>query len=230
MSGPGDRDAILARIRTGLSGVPRHAGRAAVPPAAEGSVQDALPLLDQFSRASALVGVRVFTVRTTEDARARVEQILDAECTEEVVVSAAAAAAPWRVADGRPGPRRWFERSVDCHDSSDHVMSAGAGVTTADAAIADTGTLVVFASPVQHRLDSLVPPVHVALLRERDIVRGLADLFPALTAEGRFSQHAAITFITGPSRTADIELTLTIGVHGPGKVYVVVLQDDDVCE
>jgi L-lactate dehydrogenase complex protein LldG len=199
----------------------------AIPPtAAGGAVQDALPLLDQFSRASALVGVGVFSVPTTEDVRARIGQILDAERTEEVVVSAAAAGAPWRAADSGPGPRRWVARSVDCHDPSDRVMSAGAGITTADAAIADTGTLVVFTSPEQHRLDSLVPPVHIALLRERDLVRGLADLFPALLAEGRFSQHAAITFITGPSRTADIELTLTIGVHGPRKVYVVVLRDD----
>jgi L-lactate dehydrogenase complex protein LldG len=88
--------------------------------------------------------------------------------------------------------------------------------------LADTGTLVLCSSPGDHRLDSLLPPLHIALLRARDILPDLPALFDRLAAERSFEAHSAITFVRGPSRTADIELTLTVGVHGPEKVRVIV--------
>jgi len=88
--------------------------------------------------------------------------------------------------------------------------------------LADTGTLVLCSSAGDHRLDSLLPPLHVAILRARDIVPDLAALFDRLAADRRLDKHSAVTFVRGPSRTADIELTLTVGVHGPGRVRVVV--------
>jgi len=113
------------------------------------------------------------------------------------------------------------------------------GVTTADFAIADTGTLVLVsernpqpssdastrtAAPGgdQHRLISLVPPIHVCLLDTNHIFLTLAELITHVN--GKYYRGddlpLAMTFITGPSRTADIELTLTMGVHGPRELYV----------
>jgi L-lactate dehydrogenase complex protein LldG len=97
------------------------------------------------------------------------------------------------------------------------------GITTAQAGIAETGTLVLEAEKERHRLVSLLPPVHIAVLRSRDIYLTIGDALQRLRDEERMSR--AITFITGPSRTADIELTLTVGVHGPKEVYVIVLEE-----
>lgn len=97
------------------------------------------------------------------------------------------------------------------------------GITGAAYGVADTGTIVVCSGPEGGRVESLLPPVHIALLRASDLVGGLPELLAALTRDGRFETCSAVTLITGPSRTADIELTLTIGVHGPKQLFVVVV-------
>ena len=98
------------------------------------------------------------------------------------------------------------------------------GITTAQAAIAETGTLVLDSAAERNRLVSLVPPIHIAMLDASRIYATLGETLEALQAGGEVSP--AITFITGPSRTADIELTLTIGVHGPQELYVIVIQSN----
>ena len=98
------------------------------------------------------------------------------------------------------------------------------GITMAQAAIAETGTLVLESEKERHRLVSLLPPVHVAIVRSDDICLTIGDALKHL--RGRESAMSrAITFITGPSRTADIELTLTVGVHGPKELYVIMLDN-----
>ena len=99
------------------------------------------------------------------------------------------------------------------------IFEYDVGITTAQAAIAETGTLVLDSACEKHRLVSLVPPVHIAIINASAIVETLGD---ALTLLQEKEISPAITFITGPSRTADIELTLTIGVHGPRELYVIV--------
>ena len=95
------------------------------------------------------------------------------------------------------------------------------GISTVQAAIAETGTLVLDATRERHRLVSLVPPVHIALAKASHIRQTLGETLAQLrNGEGEVSR--AITFVTGPSRTADIELTLAIGVHGPQELYVII--------
>ena len=104
----------------------------------------------------------------------------------------------------------------DEHD----VFNFDVGITTAQAAIADTGTLVLDSAHEHHRLISLVPPVHIAILDASRIVETLGEALTLLRKDNEISP--AVTFITGPSRTADIELTLAIGVHGPRELYVII--------
>ena len=103
------------------------------------------------------------------------------------------------------------------------AASADIGVSGVDHAIADTGTLVLLARRGQARSVSLLPPVHVAVVRAGQILSSLDDLFPVLRHDGNGELPSAVTFITGPSRTADIELTLVVGVHGPQELHVVLL-------
>lgn len=93
----------------------------------------------------------------------------------------------------------------------------GAGVSRALYGLADTGSVVLAASPQEPRRASLLPEVHVSLLAEDRILPGLEELFQALGGE----LPSALAIVTGPSRSADIEQRLVIGVHGPGEVHVV---------
>jgi L-lactate dehydrogenase complex protein LldG len=92
------------------------------------------------------------------------------------------------------------------------------GVSRAVYGLADTGSVVLAAGPGEPRARSLLPPVHVTILESARILPGLPELFAALGGE----LPSALAIVTGPSRTADIEQKLVIGVHGPGEVHVVI--------
>jgi L-lactate dehydrogenase complex protein LldG len=97
------------------------------------------------------------------------------------------------------------------------------GVTGAQWAIAETGTIALESDVERHRLASLVPPVHVAIIEAERICQTLGEVLQAIDEKGQ-DLSRTITFITGPSRTSDIELTLAIGVHGPAELHVIVLK------
>jgi L-lactate dehydrogenase complex protein LldG len=99
------------------------------------------------------------------------------------------------------------------------------GVTSAQLGIAETGTLVLDSERERHRLISLIPPVHIAVLQASRICMTLGEALDILSGHDATGLSRAITFITGPSRTSDIELTLAIGVHGPQALHVIVLDD-----
>jgi len=101
-------------------------------------------------------------------------------------------------------------------------FSDDAGISSADYGVAETGTLALLARPGQGRAVSLLPPLHIAVLRTSRIVLELGALFEAVTSEAG-ELPSALSFITGPSRTADIELVLTIGVHGPRELHLIML-------
>lgn len=108
------------------------------------------------------------------------------------------------------------------------MADARVGITGVDAAIAESGTVIVGGGPGRGRLPSLLAPVHVAVVRRSQIVRGLGEALARLRQRDGTSlleRRSSLTCITGPSRTADIELTLTLGVHGPGRVHVIVRTD-----
>jgi L-lactate dehydrogenase complex protein LldF len=90
------------------------------------------------------------------------------------------------------------------------------GLTGALAAVAETGTLVQPSGPGRPQSTSLLPDIHIAVLREKDIYENLSQVLKLR----EIREAATVTLISGPSRTADIEMTLTIGVHGPSEVHV----------
>lgn len=95
------------------------------------------------------------------------------------------------------------------------------GITGASGAIAESGTVVLVSGPGRPRLASLLPPIHVTLLAVPQIYASLPDLVAAEPSLADVGSN--LVLITGPSRTADIEMTLTRGVHGPGHVHVVLV-------
>ena len=108
------------------------------------------------------------------------------------------------------------------------LARADLGLSGVDYVIAETGTLVLMSRTGQMRGVSLLPPVHVAVARTSQVIATLADYLLLAQAAGADPQQyltSCVSFVTGPSRTGDIELKLTIGVHGPGELHLLVLDD-----
>ena len=111
----------------------------------------------------------------------------------------------------------------------EEAARAPLGVTGADWALAETGTLILRSGPGRPRTTSLLPDTHVAVFGPGALLETLEQVGVMLEAHhadgGVVDAGGVINFITGPSRTADIELTLTRGVHGPKEVHVVFVDD-----
>jgi len=107
------------------------------------------------------------------------------------------------------------------------LANCSAGITGVDYAIAETGTLVLSSDGGNSLLVSLLPPVHIAIVRVQQISGGLDEVISKLSVErlGRNEPTRSVSFITGPSRTSDVELTLSIGVHGPKELHVILVED-----
>ena len=119
-----------------------------------------------------------------------------------------------------------FELDALDHDSLiARLANCGAGVTAVDYAIAETGTIVLSNDEPNALLVSLLPPVHIALLRSSQIMASLDEVISRLSKErmNLAGPSRSITLITGPSRTSDVELVLSIGVHGPKELHVIIL-------
>jgi|HubBroStandDraft_5_1064220.scaffolds.fasta_scaffold167695_2 L-lactate utilization protein LutC len=111
--------------------------------------------------------------------------------------------------------------SFDEDFSRDACSAAEIGVSSPQYALADTGTLVFLTESGEARLISLLPPRHIALIERDKILSGLDELLSLVPLPGVNS--SAMLLITGPSRTADIEMRLVRGVHGPGEVTVMIV-------
>ena len=113
-------------------------------------------------------------------------------------------------------------------ESREWVARADMGLSGVDYVIAETGTLVLMSRSGQMRGVSLLPPVHVAVARTSQVIATLADYLLLAQAAGADLQQyltSCVSLVTGPSRTGDIELKLTVGVHGPGELHLVLLDE-----
>ena len=108
-----------------------------------------------------------------------------------------------------------------------HVIDSYIGVTSADFCMADTATLVMRTRPGQARSVSLVPAIHIAVVELNRIIADLKELYALLKWDPQESKEGVtncMTFISGPSKTADIEATMVHGAHGPREVHVFVIK------
>jgi len=105
--------------------------------------------------------------------------------------------------------------------SRQRAAAAKIGISEVGWALADTGSLVADQTAVEQRLASTLPVIHVAIIGSDRILADKSAVFSKITPQA--SRY--IAFITGPSRTADIERVLTIGVHGPKRLVIVFIDD-----
>ncbi len=207
-----DRDRILAALR--------QQARPVDQPPAWRTRRNFPDLAARFTAALTAGAGVVHRVGSLDAALDRLAQALDELQATRVVANAEppldsidlAARWPaiaWHIVDRTPGDLRAF-----CAD-------ADVGLSGADAALAETGTIVVSSGPGKSRLATLLPPVHIALVPTSRLT---TDLFTWTAARGG-AQPANVTLISGPSKTADIEQTMAIGVHGPKRLIVILYED-----
>lgn len=188
------REQILAGVRAGLK---RKAGDS-VPPPPPVLLAEAPRdrLVEQFGGALEALAGNVVVVKTAEEAQAAVKEALRG---------------------------RTFIQATNPF-SREAVAQIEVGITSADYALADTGSLVMFTESHESRLLSLLPPCHIAVIESSKIVPSLDDVLRLRPLPG--ADSSAMVIITGPSRTADIEMRLVRGVHGPGEIHVIIVEDD----
>ncbi len=195
-------------------------------------LEESLPaLLDKLADMAAKGGWNVHRATGTEDAVGYIESIVRDSGTANVVRSAQ------DVFDQVPVDSALTNLgakvTVVLRDDEtprevlrEEIRQSGVGITGADYALAGTGSLIILPRKGLSRLVSLVPPVHIALVRAQDLLETMDDLFLLRRLEyhqrgGEMGSY--LNFITGPSRTADIEMTIVEGVHGPKEVHMVIL-------
>jgi len=221
------RERILASIRDGLlrSGLPQdaaaHAGRKTAPP----ETPPLAAMVEQFTAALEALSGHVHRAAGAAEAAAVIGEIARAhhatsylgwDDAEVGCPGLADALAPYgltRVTYELSGDPERRARDVEV------LAGVGLGVTGAHAALADTGGLVLVSGPGRGRLASLLPPVHVAIVCERRLRPSLAAL--VREEPGLLDAGSNLVVVAGPSRTADIEMTLSHGVHGPKHVHVI---------
>lgn len=230
-----DRETILRHIRESLNAnrsLLEHEAAKAPPPHPRGPfVATDLTPIDQFTAELEALTGHVHRRATDEEALAALRDLLVAHETE--------CALHWDYSEiPLPGVEDLLNE-IGVRSAEGHVLGATdrpgriqaldavpVCISGADAAIAESGTIVVVTGPGRGRFASLIAPIHIAIIRAERIVRTLPDAFELLFASfGPKVVHdrSNITLITGPSRSGDIEQTLTLGVHGPKEIHVIVV-------
>lgn len=185
------RDEILSAARMALHR--REGDPVPEPPEVLLSEAPGAGLVEQFKAALEALAGKVVLVETPEEADAAVDKLLKG---------------------------RTFIRSMASF-LREAAAATEVGITSADYALADTGSLVFFSESKESRLLSLLPPCHIAVIDSSKIVASLDDVLRLRPLPG--AESSAMVVITGPSRTADIEMRLVRGVHGPGEIHVIVV-------
>ncbi len=225
-----DRHQVFSNIRASLQHAHLPAARATVPPRAARGQGTREELIVSFQRELEPLGATSQRAQNAEEAIDLVLKWLHDAGGSEILA--------WSDADlpvrglGEALSANGYTRlvaqvpndAVGRKAKLAELERATAGITGAFAGIADTGSLVLLAGPTRPRLASLLPQMHIALLPASRMYTDMATFFAA--HPDIMEQASNLVFATGPSRTADIELTLTRGVHGPKYAHVVVLDWD----
>lgn len=214
------RDDIFRRVRAALGrDDSNHAAvRQAVDASCLARVQGPRVRLDpalyatRFKQCSQALSSTVDEVRTLAEVPAAVMRYLQARClANEAVIWPAMVGLGWTEAGVRVEAR--------APNGNDKV-----GITGCFCAIAETGTLMTLSGPETIPSTSLLPETHIAVVPYSRIVAGMEEGWTLLRQE-HGSLPRAVNFISGPSRTADIEQTIVLGAHGPSRVHLIM-----VCE
>ena len=224
-----DRAQVLGQIRVALHTAHLPSARASVPSRAVAEQGDLAEMISSFRRELEPLGGFSYIARDDAEAIELILKILR-ETKGQDLLTWDDAEIPVRglgeALRANGYTRHKVEMPNDAVARKNHLLElerATAGITGALAGIADTGTLALVSAPTRPRLASLLPPTHITLLPTARMFPNMASFFAAHPDITRDASN--LVFVTGPSRTADIELTLQRGVHGPKFLHLVLLEN-----
>jgi L-lactate dehydrogenase complex protein LldG len=174
-----------------------------------------MDLVEQFTRAARIVGA---DVEAMSDAASVVAYI-----SERVAGSVLLSPCPSLTKIGLAGVFDKADVKYETEDFRACGASAAAGVTGANFGIAATGTVVLESTDESVRIATTLPDKHFVLIDPKKILATAEEAVPLLEDFHKNLPQAYLAYITGPSRTADIERVLTIGVHGPSELHVLLV-------
>jgi L-lactate dehydrogenase complex protein LldG len=125
----------------------------------------------------------------------------------------------------QPLRRLFASHGYDLFAAESDLAGCDAALTGCEALVARTGSIVLSAAQPEGRTTSVYAPVHICIAFTSQLVYDIHDALSRLQQRYKGDLPSLITFATGPSRTADIEKTLVVGVHGPGRVYCFLMED-----
>lgn len=172
---------------------------------------------DLFVQKFENLGGKVFRVRDTAGVVPAIAPLLAQK-------SAVASNAPFLRKCGVTGLAQVHTGFTEREQLKEACATSDIGITSADYALAATGSFVMLASANEARLVSLLPPAHIAIFPRSRMLANLDELLGLLPRPAE--QTSSMVLITGPSRTADIEQILVRGVHGPGEIYAVIVDQE----
>jgi len=179
-------------------------------------------LFPEFEKRAQGAAAEVFRVKTAVEAQEIVANLAKFTNAKKAVI----ANSPLQDAAGINKKLQEMDIAVytDVADIAEHAESADIGISTIEFGIAESGSVCMDGYAFESRLVSMLPPLHIAFMNTSNVVLGITEAFEIIS---KVYDNGYISFITGPSRTSDIERVLTIGVHGPSR-FVVIAIDEEV--
>jgi L-lactate dehydrogenase complex protein LldG len=177
-------------------------------------------LFPEFAIRAKAVSAEVFRVPTAADAREVIIRLVEAAQANKAVV----VESPLQEAAGITEALRSLGVTVytEPADIAAHAETADIGISGVEFGVAETGSVFQEGSAIANRLVTILPPLHVVFLPSANIVPGITEAFDIISQSFDLGY---VGFITGPSRTADIERVLTIGVHGPSRFAIIAVDE-----
>ncbi len=226
------RDAFLQRVRQAV----RDGNRAGTTPLEprgqtgyQGAGQDPVA---RFAAECSAAGGQVHVVPGQEEAVAKVLELLKARSLRKMLLGGGRYLDSLQLADTLRalGLEVVVVDSLTSAGCRDPLFAAEVGISGVHYLVAETGTVVLETRPEEPRSLSLLPPVHIALAHRSQLLPDLFDLFQVYSnTEGKGEPGGVVpsclSLITGPSKTGDIELRLVTGVHGPGEIHVILVEE-----
>ena len=178
-------------------------------------------LYEEFESRAKNVSTEVYRIQSLGDAKKIVADIISDVDARKVSIAADPMIEESGIIDAIKAA------GISCYTTKEDIAAnrhdADIGISRVEFGVAEFGGVCQNATAIEDRLVSTLPPLHIAFMKSKYIVPGVEDVLDIIS---RTFDSGYISWITGPSRTADIERVLTIGVHGPSRLILIAVDDE----